>query len=150
MALPKDWKEWLECLNSNSVDYVLVGAFAVMYHSVPRTTIDIDVLVRPAEWNAERVLAALRDFGFGSLKLTSEDFTTPGRVVQLGTESHRHPHDDQRRRDRRDLAGRVAGRLEGVPVWFLGRDALIKNKRAAGRLKDLRDLEEMGLRQPGE
>jgi hypothetical protein len=131
---------------------VLVGAFAVMYHSVPRTTIDIDILVRPAEWNAERVLAALRDFGFGSLPLTSEDFTTPGRVVQLGFEPNRIDILTTISGVGTDeiWAGRVAGRLEGVPVWFLGRDALIKNKRAAGRLKDLRDLEEMGLRQPGE
>lgn len=143
MALPTDWKEFLQSLNSNSVDYTLVGAFSVMYHAIPRTTGDIDILVRPTLENGARVVAALRDLGFGSLGLTAEDFVVPGQFLQLGYVPNRI-----------DLltaisgvtieeiwAGRVCADLEGIPVWILGKAELIRNKRSVGRLKDRTDLE---------
>ncbi len=89
MALPKDWKELLECLNSNSVEYVLVGAFSVMYHATPRTTLDMDVMVFPSLENGERTASALRHFGFSSLGLVAKDFTIPGQFIQLGREPYR-------------------------------------------------------------
>ncbi|MCX6599834.1 MAG: hypothetical protein NTV70_26060 [Acidobacteria bacterium] len=143
MALPTDWKEFLQSLNSNSVDYTLVGAFSVMYHAIPRTTSDIDILVRPTLENGARVVAALRNFGFGSSGLTAEDFVVPGQFLQLGYVPNRI-----------DLltaisgvtieeiwAGRVLADLEGIPVWILGKDELIRNKRSVDRLKDRTDLE---------
>jgi hypothetical protein len=45
-------------------------------------------------------------------------------------------------------AGRVPGRLGGVEVGFLGREALIRNERAAGRPKDLLDADEPERRRP--
>lgn len=143
MALPKDWKELLECFNSNSVEYVLVGAFAVMYHSIPRTTLDMDVLVYPSIENGERVVTALKQFGFESLGLSAQDFTAPAQCIQLG-------HQPFRIDILTAISGvspeeiwehRVTGNLEGVPVHFLGREQLIKNKKAVGRGKDKVDLE---------
>lgn len=84
MSLRKDWKEFIKSLNANSVDYILVGALALAYHAVPRYTGDMDVLVRPSEENLQRLLSALRAFGFSSLNLTVEDFLEPGAFVQLG------------------------------------------------------------------
>lgn len=143
MALPTDWKEFLQFLNSNSVDYTLVGAFSVMYHAIPRTTGDIDILVRPTLENGARVVAALRDFGFGSLGVTAEDFVVPGQFLQLGYVPNRI-----------DLltaisgvtideiwSGRVQADLEGVPVWILGKAELIRNKKSVDRLKDRADVE---------
>jgi hypothetical protein len=121
---------------------VIVGAFALAYHGLPRFTRDIDVLVRPSAENAARVVAALRDFGFTS-GITAGDLALEDRVLQLG-----HPP------LRIDVltsisgisfeevwGGRVAAELDGVPVFFIGREQFVRNKRAAGRAKDLADIE---------
>ena len=62
MPLNKDLREFLGLLNSNEVEYLVVGAFAVAFHGFPRYTADLDQLVRPTEENADRVLRALSQF----------------------------------------------------------------------------------------
>lgn len=141
--LKKDWKEFIESLNANRVEYVLVGALAVAYHAVPRFTGDMDVLVRNGDENLGRLLNAMRDFGFESLGLRASDFREPGAFVQLGYEPNRI-----------DILTEISGvsvddawqtsvptELEGLPVRVLGRECLILNKRAVSRTKDLLDLE---------
>ena len=71
-------------LNSNEVEYLVVGAFAVAFHGVSRYTADLDLLVRPTKRNANRVLRALSEFGFGKLGIQAADLSSPGMVVQLG------------------------------------------------------------------
>ena len=73
MQLDKDLREFVELLNSKGVEYLLVGAFAVAWHGHPRFTADIDFFVRPSDPNAERLLAAIRDFGLGSLQIARGD-----------------------------------------------------------------------------
>jgi hypothetical protein len=120
----------------------VVGAHAVAFHAKPRFTKDFDLFVDPSEPNASRLLAALDDFGFGSLGLTVADFSQPGRIVQLGVAPSRI-----------DIAtsidgitfeeawnGRAAGTYGGQPVCYIGRAELIRNKAAAGRPQDLADL----------
>jgi hypothetical protein len=89
MPLSKDLREFVELLNSNGVEYLVVGAFAVFYHGFARYTGDIDFLVRPSGENSRRVLAALAQFGFGSVGVQAEDFQSPGKVVQLGVSPNR-------------------------------------------------------------
>lgn len=121
----------------------MVGAHAVAFHAKPRHTKDIDVLVEPTHENAERLLRALEEFGFGGLGLTAADFAQEGRVIQLG-----YPP------SRVDLitsiagvgfdeawAGRVSGRYGSAEVDYIGREALIRAKRAADRPQDRMDLE---------
>src|SRR3989339_809438 len=84
MDLPNDFKELLELFNKHRVEYLIVGGYALAFHGAPRLTGDIDLFVRPTSENAEWILAALDEFGFGSLNLSKDDFTTPGMVVQLG------------------------------------------------------------------
>lgn len=81
----KDFEELFECLRDRSVKALVVGAHAVAYHAKPRYTKDIDILVEPSVDNAERLLQALGDFGFGSLDLAVEDFSSPGKIVQWVT-----------------------------------------------------------------
>ena len=148
MALPKDFREFIESLNSHEVDYAIVGGYAVAFHGYPRFTADIDFLLRGDRANADRVVAALTDFGFGSLGIESGDFTQPDRVIQLG----RPP----RRIDLltsitgvdtdRALATRVAAPLDGTPTWFLAEDLLLLNKRATGRVKDRADADTLARR----
>jgi len=146
MALAKDWKEFLELLNSNHAEYVIVGAFAVAWHAVPRLTRDIDIWVRPTPENALRIERTLADFGFRTLEIKAADFLTPGLVIQLGNEPLRIDLLTKLSGVSADeiWAEKVAGTLGGVPVSFLGRDTLCRNKRAAGRPKDLADLDALG------
>jgi hypothetical protein len=51
MRLNSDLREFIELLNLNGVDYLVVGAFAVAGHGYPGFTADIDFLVRPAPTN---------------------------------------------------------------------------------------------------
>ncbi len=141
--LHKDLREFVELLNLNNVEYVIVGAHAMAYHGCPRYTGDLDLLVRPSEENAERLIKTMQDFGFGSLDLTAHSFLEPQTVVQLGVAPNRI-----------DLLTRLTGvdfevawehrektELDGLRVSMLSKDDLISNKRALGRPKDLADLE---------
>jgi hypothetical protein len=85
MPLSKDLREFVECLNSNRVDSSIVGALAVSWHGFPRYSADIDFFVRPTPDNAGRVLAALRDFGFGGLPLPWTTFVSPRGSCNWGT-----------------------------------------------------------------
>ena len=146
ITIPNDFKELLELLNSHKVEYIVVGAYALALHGNPRFTGDLDVYVKPDAQNASYILAALKEFGFGSLKLEEKDFTEPHQVVQLGMPPVRIDlltsltgltWDDA-------VKGELKGNLGGVPVLFLGKQEYIKNKKALGRPKDLADAEVLG------
>jgi hypothetical protein len=140
--LNRDFKEFVELLNANAVEYLLVGGYALAAHGHPRYTGDIDFWVSPKPANITRVLAALDQFGFGSLGLGAGDFT-PDCVIQLG-----HPP------GRIDLLTGIDGvdfdscwrrretvRLDGLAIHVIALDDFKTNKRAKGRAKDLADLE---------
>ncbi|MFH1566428.1 MAG: hypothetical protein ABIL09_00395, partial [Gemmatimonadota bacterium] len=69
MDIQKDFSELLALFNEHDVEYAVVGGYALAFHGAPRTTGDLDILVRPHPDNAERILRALADFGFASLGL---------------------------------------------------------------------------------
>lgn len=138
----KDFEELLVLFATHGVRFVIVGAHAVAFHAKPRYTKDLDIFLEPNTENAQRVLVALTDFGFGNLGLTAGDFDHPGAIVQLG-----HPP------NRIDLitsidgvtfdevwTGRVEGLYGDTLTSFIGRNELIRNKRASGRPQDLADL----------
>ena len=146
MEVQPDFRELLALFNKHGVEYLVVGGYALAFHGAPRFTGDIDLLVRADERNAARVVDALGEFGFGSLGLAPRDFTSPDQVIQLGTPPVRV-----------DLltsltgvsweqavASRVRGSYGDVPVYFIGREEFIANKRATGRKRDLADLEALG------
>ena len=148
MPLNRDLCEFLALLNSNEVDYLVVGAFAVAHHGYPRYTADLDLLVRPTAENARRVLTALAEFGFGSLGIQPEDLQLPGKVIQLGVQPNRIDILTSISGVSFDEAWRahLEGHLQGIPAHFIGRDALILNKESTGRAKDLGDAEELRRR----
>lgn len=148
MPLSKDLREFLASLNSNRVEYLVVGAFAVAYYGVSRYTADLDLLVRPTKENAARILMAISQFGFSTLDLQVSDFESVGTVVQLGVQPNRI-----------DLltsisgvtfeecwGNRKAAQLDGISVNFIGLDQLIRNKECTGRARDLGDVEELRKR----
>lgn len=145
MAVPKDLREFIESLNSHGVEYLIVGAHALAFHGFPRYTGHVDLLLRSTPDNAARVEKVLIAFSFASLGLSATDFLQPERVVQLGLAPSRIDL-------LTSLTGvtfedawdkRVSGELDGLPVAFLSRETLIKNKRATGRTQDAADVENL-------
>ena len=83
MALSKDWREFLELLNSRSVDYVIVGAHSLAFHGRPRYTGDLDILVRPTRDNTQQLLEVLNQFRFAQAGFKETDFAEPEQMIQL-------------------------------------------------------------------
>ncbi|MFN8709900.1 MAG: nucleotidyltransferase [Planctomyces sp.] len=142
MDLTSDFKEFVELLNKHNVRYLIVGGYAVAVYGHPRYTKDLDIWVEPAPDNSNGVVAALTDFGFGSVNLTRDDFLKPGWVIKLGNPPNRI-----------DLLTSVSG-LEfeeafaqrnvvdvmDLPVAFVSLKDLIRNKKASGRPQDIADV----------
>jgi hypothetical protein len=83
MGLSKDWKEFLELLNSRGVDYVIVGAHSLALHGRPRYTGDLDILVRSSPENARLVIDTLNEFGFTKSGFKEADFLKPEQQSSL-------------------------------------------------------------------
>ena len=142
MALSKDWREFLELLNFRGVDYVIVGAQSLAFHGRPRHTGDLDILVRPNPDNARLLLALLNQFGFEQSSFKETDFLEAEQIIQLGRVPSRIDLLTSLTGVATDEAfgTKVSAIIDGIPVFVLGRDALIRNKRAVGRPQDLADL----------
>src|SRR5580698_2854705 len=89
MRLQRDLREFIELLNSGSVEFAIVGGWALGFHGYPRYTQDLDILIRATPENAARLEVAIRRFGFGSLGLAAHDFLESGQVIQLGQPPNR-------------------------------------------------------------
>lgn len=146
MEMQQDFKELLALFDARGVEYLVIGAHALAFHGAPRYTGDLDILINPEPENARRILSALAEFGFGSLDITEKDFEKPDNVVQLGMPPVRIDILTSISGVSWDSAysGRAEGEVEGVRVYYIGREDLIANKRAAGRKRDLADLEALG------
>jgi len=146
METQDDFRELLALLNKHGVEYLVVGGYALAFHGAPRFTGDMDLLVRAAPENARRILDALDEFGFGSLGLAVEDFCSPGHVVQFGVPPVRVDMITSLTGVswEKAAASKTPGKYGDVPVFFIGREPFVANKRAVGRKKDLADLEALG------
>lgn len=139
----RDYEEFLESLNARGVRYLIVGAHAVAFHARPRATKDLDLLVEPEAENAEKTLAAIRDFLGSDLGLSVEDLTDPETIVQLGIAPSRI--DILARLDSESdfhavWESRTEGRYSDVPTQYLALDDLIREKEGTGRDQDSADL----------
>jgi len=146
MDVQKDFRELLELFNKHNVEYMIVGGYALAFHGAPRYTGDLDIFVRPDSINAQRIISALKDFGFESVGLTETDFERPDNVIQLGVPPVRIDIVTS-------LTGiswksafenSVQGKYGDVEVHYIGREQFILNKRSIGRKKDLADIEALG------
>jgi predicted nucleotidyltransferase len=145
IQFPTEFSELLTLLNDHDVRYLVVGGYAVTYHGYPRTTGDLDLWIEQTETNADRVVDALRAFGFDVPTLESTLFLEKDRIVRMDRPPLRveifssvsgvdfAPCYDER----------VIDELDGVEAAIIGLECLKKNKRASGRHKDLDDLEHL-------
>ena len=143
--LTDDFNEFLRLLNANRVEYLLVDGYAVGLHGYPRATVDLDVWVGATPDNAERIIQALRAFGFDLPLLEPQLFVDPRSIVRLGTPPFRIEIMTSIDGVKFNACRRQAAvfDVEGVPVPVISLDDLKTNKRAAGRNKDLADLDNL-------
>lgn len=143
MEMAPDFDEFIGSLTAHGVEFLIVGAYALAFHGAPRFTGDLDVLIKPALDNAERLLSAVRDFGFPVAELTADAVVQERRMLQMGMEPvqiHIMSSISGVTWDEA-WATRASVQLVNRELPILGRDALLKNKRAAGRPKDLADID---------
>ncbi|MEZ4300623.1 MAG: nucleotidyltransferase [Polyangiaceae bacterium] len=143
MDLPDDFRDLLVCLHDAGAEIAIVGGYAVAFHGHVRATKDLDVLIRPTAENARKVYRGLAAFGapLAAFEVSDADFATYDGVLQIGVAPVRV-----------DILNRIAvpfdeviadgDRLdvEGRSIAVIGRDALIRAKRAAGRPQDIADV----------
>jgi hypothetical protein len=145
LTLTRDFKEFLKLLSSNDVEFLLVGGYAVTLYGHIRATNDLDIWVNSSVENARRVERALREFGFASSSLTTELFLAPDTIVRMGVPPIRI-----------EILTSISGvefeecyaekalmTVDDVLVPVISLARLRENKRAAGRAKDLADLENL-------
>ncbi len=135
-------KDFLRLLNSNAVEYLLVGGYAVGYYGYPRATGDMDVWIARNLINADKVTAALRAFGFSASSISAELFLTPDKVFRMG-------NPPLRIEVLTDISGveftacwkaREITEIDGISINIINLDDLKQNKQASGRIKDKNDL----------
>jgi hypothetical protein len=143
IQLPREFKEFIALLNSEKVDYLLVGGWALALHGHPRYTGDMDIWIRPTLENAEALIRALRLFGFSSREFDPQAFTKEENIFRFGFPPMQV-----------DIINTIAGvdfaacyenrlivEAEDTPINFIGLEDFKKNKIASGRPQDLVDAE---------
>lgn len=143
IQLPPDFKEFLRLLNSNEVEYLVVGGYAVNYYGFARATADLDIWIGITPANAEMAAKVVREFGF--TQADPATFLEPGKVIRMGLPPVRL-----------EILTTISGvefadcygrrheaELDGIPVNFIRLEDLKRNKQASGRLKDQLDLESL-------
>lgn len=145
--LPQDFADLLTELCEADVEFLLVGGWAVVLYGHVRATDDMDIFVRATEANSERVFAALVAFGapLQAHGVAPQHFANEGDAYRFGiaplkvevlTKISGVSFDEARQ-------GSRTFELDGAQIPYIGRLALIRNKKAAGRHKDLADVEEL-------
>ncbi len=145
IKLAADFRDFLRLCLRHGVHFLVIGGYAVIHHSRPRYTGDLDLWVESSPENAERVVAALQEFGFPPDAVTPGVITAGEKIVRMGLEPMRL-----------ELFTRIPGveftscyerrqmvKVGRMLVPFIALDDLKANKRASGRAKDLQDLEEL-------
>ena len=151
LGLNRDYAEMLSALSETGAEFLLVGAYALAAHGIPRATGDMDLWVRPTSANAAKVWQALERFGAPLSRLRPEDLEIEGMILQIGVAPCRI-----------DIVTRVSGlafqeawdhresrQIVGIPVPLISEEDLLRNKIAAGRPKDIGDVAMLKAKRKG-
>ena len=149
-TMDSNYIDMLKCLNKAGVDYIMVGGWAINLYGYIRATVDLDIWILPEKANAQKVYAALGEFGAPISDINPDDFAAEGIIFQIGVAPCRI-----------DIITKISGvnyseaveravlkEINGIPVRVISKEDLIANKKASGRTKDLADVEALeGLEQ---
>lgn len=141
-----DFKDLLRIFAEHHVEYLIVGAYAVIHYTQPRYTKDIDLWIKPSEANAARVARAFYQFGLPLVEVTQDDFAHEGLQYVVGVSPCQI-----------DFLTSLPGLpdfnvaweasdtvvIDEIPIRYLGKSDLIRAKQTAGRPQDLADLDEL-------
>ena len=145
IEFPKDFKEFLQLLNSKKVEYLVIGGYAVGYHGYPRATGDMDIWISINEKNALKMVNALKEFGFDIPELKKEMFLQKEKIIRMGVPPMRL--EIITTIDGVDFEkcfnNRVIADFKSFKVNFISKGDLLTNKRASGRPKDLVDYSKL-------
>ena len=143
--LPPDFKELLQLLNLKKIEYLVVGGYAVALYGYPRATGDIDIWIALSKNNAQKVVEALKEFGFDVPELKEKLFLEKEKNIRMGNPPLRI-----------EILTSIDGvefsecyknrnivKIDDIPVNFISLPDLKKNKKASGRYQDLADLENL-------
>ncbi len=141
--LPSDFKDFLKLLNSKQVEYLLIGGYAVGYYGYSRATADMDIWIAIGPENAVKMVDVLQEFGFGVRELTPDLFLQEHKIIRMGVPPFRIEilttisgviFDEC-------YQARTVDTIDGIEVNVISLSHLKANKKAAGRNKDLSDLD---------
>jgi hypothetical protein len=145
MSANQDFKDLFALFNKERVEYLVVGAHAVIFYSEPRYTKDLDVWINSSHENALKVMAALSEFGAPLNGVSVNDFSNPEMVFQIGIAPNRI-----------DILMGIAGvdfniavqrktisSYDGVEIPIISKQDLIASKKALGRPQDKLDVDRL-------
>jgi predicted nucleotidyltransferase len=144
-AMHRDFKEFLKLLKERKIRYLLIGGYAVIYYGYPRMTADMDIWIEKTKDNAEKLLQAIIDFGFNPPELSPIIFLSDNAIIRMGIKPFMIELLN-------DISGvsfddcyerKTTGLIDGIEVDLISLEDLLINKKAAGRLKDLSDIESL-------
>jgi predicted nucleotidyltransferase len=145
MTLAKDFEDFLRLLNNHSVDYMVVGGYALAFHGIPRYTGDLDIWINVTSINARSRLQVVKEFGLQPWGLEEADFLRPGYITQIGYPPLRIDilnHIDGLEFNDAKKGMQIID-IDGILVKFIGLNDFVKNKLASGRSQDLSDIKEL-------
>lgn len=145
LSLPKDFKEFLQLLNSKKIKYLVIGGYAVAFYGYPRATGDLDIWIAISKENARRLVETLKEFGFNVPQLQEGIFLEKRKVVRMGNPPLRI--EVLTFIDGVEFSKcyrkRQAVTIDGIKVNFISLQDLKKNKEASARHRDLDDIEHL-------
>lgn len=146
LNLAPDFKELLKLFLTHEVKYLIVGGYAVAFHGYPRFTGDLDIWVDRSKENAEKIVLALKEFGFNLPSLKRELFTGEDVITRMGVEPMKveifthipglifSP----------SFVNKVRHRIDNsFDIYFLSLEDLKTSKKTTSRTQDLLDLEKL-------
>jgi len=147
MPANPDFKDLFRILNEEAVEYLIVGAHAVIFYAQPRYTKDMDIWVNATLENAKRVWKALTKFGAPLEDITIDDFTDKDLIYQIGIEPNRidvHMDIDGVTFNEA-VKNKQCSTYDGIRINIIGKEELIKAKKTTARKQDLLDLEKLEI-----
>jgi hypothetical protein len=147
IEFPRDFKEFLQLLNSKKIEYLVVGGYAVGFHGYPRATGDLDIWIAINEQTAMKMVEVLKEFGFDPSGLQKELFLKEQKVIRMGVPPMRL--EILTSIDGVDFKACFNNRLIAdfgdFKVNFISKSDLLINKRASGRPQDLVDFNKLQI-----
>ena len=143
----EDFRDFLTALNKNEVEYIVVGGYSVILHGYARTTGDLDIWVNKEKGNYLKLVKAFKEFKMPVFDMTEDNFL---KNPELNVFTYGRPPSSI------DIMTDVKGlnfnetfktsqivEVEDLKIRLIGLNQLLKAKRAAGRHKDLDDIENL-------